>query len=196
MRPPVIKEQMHTENCSPVLGANSNFLKMAVDNNMQEASFAIFPVFLREFLDSDNEMIPLQKNMDDDVAESGKLLGHLDRNKIPKIEQFVELTVPRYIDANFHHHFRMSRETIEILIPMIGNCPEVLTEFDGNIGRPLIAIEKQILCYLWCMESYDSVAGRSGMAKSAAFNVVKRVGSARIHQMAYWSRCSRIYGKL
>ena len=134
MCPPVIKEQTRTENCSPVLGANSNFLKMAVDKNMKEALLAIFPVFLQEFLDSDNEMILLQKNMHDDVAECGKLLGLLDRNKIPKIEQFVELTVPRYTDANFRHHFRMSRETVEILIRMIRNCPEVPTEFDGNRG--------------------------------------------------------------
>ena len=80
--------------------------------------------------------------------------------KFPKIEQFVELTVPRYTDANFRHYFRMNRETIEILIRMIGNCPEVPTEFDGNRGRPPIAIEKQILCYLWYMgtlEPYDLV---------------------------------------
>ena len=114
--PPVIKEQTRMENCSPILDPNSNFLKMAVDNNMKEALLAIFPVFLQEFLDSDNEMILLQKNMDDDVAECGKLLGLLDRNKIPKIEQFAELTVPRYTNANFRHHFRMSRETVEILV--------------------------------------------------------------------------------
>ena len=106
LRPPALKEQTRTENCSPVLGANSNFLKMAVDNNMKEALLAIFQVFLQEFLDSDNEMIPLPKNMDDDVAECGKLLGLLDRNKIPKIEQFVELTVPRYTDANFWPSFQ------------------------------------------------------------------------------------------
>ena len=92
--PPVIKEQTRTEDCSPVLGANSNFLKMAVDNNMKEALLAIFSVFLQEFLDSDNEMILLQKNMDDDVSECGKLLGLLDRNKIPKIERSVELNCP------------------------------------------------------------------------------------------------------
>ena len=161
MCPPVIKEQTRTENCSPVMGTNSNFLKMAVDNNMKEALLAIFPVFFQEFLDSDNEMILLQKNTDDDVAECGKLLGLLDRNKIPKIEQFVERTVPRYTDANFRHHFRMSRETVEMLIRMIGNCPEVPTEFDGNRCRPPIAMEKQILCYLWYMgtlEPYDLVA--------------------------------------
>ena len=107
---------------------------------MKEALLAIFPVFLQEFLDSDNKMIILQKNMDDNVAECGKLLGLLDRNKIPKIEQFVELTVPRYTDANFRHHFRMSLETVEILVRMIENCPEVPTEFDGNRGRPPIAI--------------------------------------------------------
>ena len=148
------------------------------------ALFAIFPVFLQEFLDYDNEMILLQKNMDDDVAECEKLLGLLDRNKIPKIEQFVELTVPRYTDANFRHHFRMSRETVEILILIIGNCPEVPTEFDGNRGRPSVAIEKQILCDLWyigTLEPYDSVAERFGTAKSAAFNVVKRVGSALVN---------------
>ena len=116
MCPPVIKEQTRTENCSPVLGANSNFLKMAVDNNMKEALLATLPVFLQEFLGSDHEMILLQKNMGDDVAKCGKLLWLLDRNKIPKIEQFVELTVPRYTDANFRHHFRMSWETVEILI--------------------------------------------------------------------------------
>ena len=118
---------------------------------MKEALLAIFPVFLQEFLDSDNEMILLQKNMDDDVAERGKLLGLLDKNKIPKIEQFVELTVPRYTDANFCHHFRMSWETVEILVRMIGNCAEVLTEFDGNRGRPPIAIENRsyVICGIW-----------------------------------------------
>ena len=50
---------------------------------MKEALLAIFSVFLQEFLDSDNEMILLQ-NMHDDVAECGKLLGLLDRNKISK----------------------------------------------------------------------------------------------------------------
>ena len=82
-----LKEQTPMENCSPILGASSNFLKMAVDNNMKEALLAIFQVLLQEFLDSDNEMIlRLQKNMDDDVDECGTLLGLLDRNKIPKID--------------------------------------------------------------------------------------------------------------
>ena len=96
----------------------------------------------------------------------------------------MELTVPRYTDANFRHHFRMSQETVEILIRMIGNCPEVPNEFDGNRGRHPIAIEKQILCYLWYMgtlEPYDLVAERFGIAKSAAFNVVKRAGSALVN---------------
>ena len=130
-------------------------------------------------------MILLQNNMDDDVAECGKLLGLLDRNKIPKIEQFVELTVPRYTDANFRHHFTMSLETVDILIRMTGNCPEVPTEFHGNRGCPPIAVlEKQILCYLWYMrtlEPYDLVAERFGIAESVAFNVVKRVGPAVVN---------------
>ena len=99
------------------LGANSNFLKMAVDNNMKEALLAIFPVFLQEFLDSDNEMILLQKNMHDDVAECGKLLWLLDRNKIPKIEQFVELTVSRYTNA-WICHLDLSK------LKLIGSCDE------------------------------------------------------------------------
>ena len=74
----------------------------------------------------------------------------------------MELTVPRYTDANFRHHFRMSRETVEILIRMIGNCPEVPTEFDGSRGRPPLAIEKQILCYLCKWEPYDLIAERLG----------------------------------
>ena len=118
---------------------------------MKEALLAIFPVFLQEFLDSDNEMILLQKNMHDDVAEYGKLLGLLDRNKIPKIEQFVELTVPRYTHANFRHHFRMSRETVEILIRMTGNCPEVLLNLMETEVTLLLLLKNRsyVICGIW-----------------------------------------------
>ena len=89
--------------------------------------------------------------MDDDVAECGKLLGLLDRNKIPKIEQFVELTVPRYTDANFRNHFRMSWETVEILIRMIGNCPEVPTDLMETEVALLLLLKNRsyVICGIW-----------------------------------------------
>ena len=41
---------------------------------------------------------------------------------IPKINGYFDITVSMRSDFQFRRHFRMSRETVEVLTKMIGNC--------------------------------------------------------------------------
>ena len=57
-----------------------------------------------------------------DVTEIGQLVGYFEKQAIPRINGYFDVTVSVHSDSQFIRHFRMSRETVEVLTRMAGNC--------------------------------------------------------------------------
>ena len=51
----------------------------------------------------------------DDVIEIGQLMGYFEKQAIPRINGYFDLTVSMHSDSKFRRHFRMSPETVEVL---------------------------------------------------------------------------------
>ncbi|XP_046401493.1 putative nuclease HARBI1 [Ischnura elegans] len=97
-----------------------------------------------------------------------------ERNKIPRIEGFVERIIPSFSSAEFQSHFRLLPETFEFLLGEIGES----LRRDSAWGRVPIAEEKQILISLWRLatpDSYRSISQRFGVGKATAVRTVRRV---------------------
>ena len=48
----------------------------------------------------------------DDVIEIGQLMGYFEKQAIPRINGYFDITV--LMHSKFRRHFRMSRETVEV----------------------------------------------------------------------------------
>ena len=67
----------------------------------------------------------------------------------------------------------MSKETVEVLRSLLGNCPEVPNEFNHTRGLQPIRFEKQVLVNLWYQgnnEPCDLVAERFDVGKTTSFS--------------------------
>ena len=49
-------------------------------------------------------------------------IGQLEKQAIHRINGYFDVTVSRHFDSQFRSHFKMSRETVEVLTKIIGNC--------------------------------------------------------------------------
>ena len=58
--------------------------------------------------------------------------------------EYYEEVISRYTDLQFRHHFRMSRLAVEQLCLLLGNCPQVPSEFNYITGQPPIQLRKQV----------------------------------------------------
>ena len=58
----------------------------------------------------------------DDGIEIGPLGGYFEKQAIPRINGYFDVTVSMHFDSQFRSHFKMSRETVKVLTKMIGNC--------------------------------------------------------------------------
>ena len=56
-----------------------------------------------------------------DVIEIGQLVGYLEKQAIHRINGYFDVTVSMHFDSQFRSHFKMSRETVEVLTKIIGN---------------------------------------------------------------------------
>ena len=72
-----------------------------------------------------------------DVIEIGQLMGYFEKQAIPspRIHGFFDITVSMHSDFQFRRHFRMSRETVEVLTRMIGNCRYYLHKKNNLLGN-------------------------------------------------------------
>ncbi|KAJ8299688.1 hypothetical protein KUTeg_023748 [Tegillarca granosa] len=66
------------------------------------------------------------------------------RDKVPRIRQFVEDTIPRFSDGDFRHHFRIDRTTFEIILQHL--APHLLSQTPK--GKEQLATDKQLLLFL------------------------------------------------
>jgi hypothetical protein len=74
------------------------------------------------------------------------------RPEVVRIKDYFERVIPSYNDKLFQSHFRISRATFEIVLPLIINK----IEKNSVMGRPSINFEKQVLAVLWILATPDS----------------------------------------
>ena len=86
------------------------------------------------------------------------------KDHVPHIREYFKEVIPRYtdlqldlrLDLQFRHHFRISRPTIQQLCLMLGNWPQVPSEFNCITSQPPIGLQKQVSIIrksqFWCIE--------------------------------------------
>lgn len=116
----------------------------------------------------------------DDVIILSAVCCFMRRN-LTRIQDYFEQTLPRYLPDEFKHHFRMTRETCELLsleIMQTGQIP-----IRNSSGRPVIAPQKQILAFLWRIANQEparAVADRFDLTYSSVDRVFRRVVLAAV----------------
>ena len=106
---------------------------------------------------------------DDDIVVFSAVSCFMRQN-LTRISGYFEQTVPRYLPDEFRQHFRMTRETCEMLMREIvqtGHIP-----LGNAFGRQVIASEKpEVLTFLWSIGIKNrrarSVADRFDITKSS-----------------------------
>ena len=94
--------------------------KMAGDQN---AAMVLMQVLIQHISDMENEFMAwFHVFFLDDVIEIGQLMGYFEKQAIPTIKGYFDITVSVYSESKSRRHFRMSRGTVEVLTRMIGNC--------------------------------------------------------------------------
>lgn len=134
-------------------------------------------VFLLAILD-ESDVSDLLENEDDVFILS--VASTYMRRSLNRIEGYFEVTVPCYFGDEFKNHFRLTRNTFELL------TREILTSGVINVGnkfgRAPIPPEKQVLVYLWMMangsETTRQVADRFNITMSSCGRVLRRVNCA------------------
>ena len=87
--------------------------------------------------------------------------------------------IPKYNDWEFKSHFRLGRESLELLCQKLSTS-ELKTK-KNNGGRPLIPLGKQVVIFLWycsTKEPHRTVADRFDVTRSSVVRVVSRVCQA------------------
>ena len=98
------------------------------------------------------------------------------RRNLTRITGYFEQTIPRYLADEFKQHFRMTKETFDILSREIirrGRIP-----LGNPSGRPVIPPQKQILTLLWDMANQEparAIADRLDITSSSCNRVFRRV---------------------
>ena len=142
----------------------------------------LFVLFLEEVLDSFDKDMQLLLDSDDDrdvdiiAAICTFMRRNLERNQF-----FYEEVVPSYLLDEFRSHFRMSRETVELLCREIAGTGRIPP---GNgSGRVVIPNQKQVLSFIWFisnMEVIRSVSDRFNVTLSSLERILFRVSGACI----------------
>ena len=135
--------------------------------------------FLLAVLEDDEDCLELIDSDDDIfVLVAGSTVM---RRSLGRIQGYFEETVPSYFGDEFKSHFRLTRNTCELLTREIvaSGCLNVgLNRF----GRAPIPPEKQILIYLWMLANGDEtsrqVADRFDVTMSSCGRVLRKVNTA------------------
>ena len=157
----------------------------ANDNNMA-VGFRRNPMLFYSALENLIEGVELEFVNNDIILMLITKLGEKkERQPGCRIRGYAEDIIPNYDDNVFRSHFRMYRGTVEILVGLLGRCPEIPTQQER--GRPPIAVEKQLLITLWVLgnpEVIRSVSDRFNVTKSSVHRVVRRVSRAILNNFA------------
>ncbi|XP_015780049.1 PREDICTED: uncharacterized protein LOC107357926 [Acropora digitifera] len=116
------------------------------------------------------------------------------RRDISRINDYFEVTVPRYQHDVFRSHFHMTRRTFELLVHMIG--PSEHISKGNSFGRPVLDPRKQIAMSLWMManqETQRQIADRFDLSLSSVSRCFCRVCKALVDllpDLVKWSNGS------
>ncbi|VEN45580.1 unnamed protein product [Callosobruchus maculatus] len=103
--------------------------------------------------------------------------GHVQT--LEKTANFAEYTIVQFNDKQFKQHFRLNRETFEILLRELNNDNMLVVQ----AGQPEILLEKQLLITLWCLaniECFRSVADRFGVGKASCWRIIGAIDGCHI----------------
>nr|XP_012235520.1 PREDICTED: uncharacterized protein LOC105679822 [Linepithema humile]XP_012235528.1 PREDICTED: uncharacterized protein LOC105679822 [Linepithema humile] len=121
--------------------------------------------FLRShvFFDTDSETSDDDSDLDEgDIRRIVQLREN--KRKPPRVEGYVEITVPRFNTQQFRRHFRMTPTVYENLEAKLNPMLSL------SKGKAVISVRKQLLGSLWLLatpDSYRSVGERFDLAKSS-----------------------------
>ncbi|CAC5420667.1 unnamed protein product [Mytilus coruscus] len=100
---------------------------------------------------------------------------------IPRIENYYELTVPRYSPDDFKMHFRLTRATFE------STCSRISRQVEFNRQKgPTPNVQNELLMFIWYignMESFRSMADRFETSKGSYHANIKRMSSVLVSVM-------------
>jgi hypothetical protein len=126
-----------------------------------------------------------------------KFFPSTERQPAVRIHQYAQCIVPSYSDSTFRSHFRLSRNSAEILVGLLARCPEIPSQHLR--GRPPVSVEKQLLITMWVLgnpETIRSVSDRFNVTKSSVFRIVRRICHAIVNNLAAqficWPRGERL----
>lgn len=80
------------------------------------------------------------------------LCSEKKKNKVRRIQGYVEQTVHHFTNKQFQSNFRITRETFQSLLITIGPKMKNTT----GTGRPMVPVEKQLLATIWLLATPDS----------------------------------------
>ncbi|XP_071648622.1 putative nuclease HARBI1 [Temnothorax longispinosus] len=98
------------------------------------------------------------------------------RKHRPRIQNYVDNVVVRYMGHDFKSHFRMSKATFQYLLEMLRPYLTRKTK-----GCPMIPASHQLMIAIWkmaTMDSYRSVCDRFNVGRATAVRAVRRVTRA------------------
>ncbi|CAH1953968.1 unnamed protein product [Acanthoscelides obtectus] len=154
----------------------------------ENRAFAIVSA-LQETLDTssdDEELISLIFSSSSSKETDGVEVYAVERRgpmqKRPRIEEFVERTVPGFSSEEFKSHFRMLPETFEFVLGHVGP----LLSTAGPSSRPQTPAKTQLLLVLWLMatpDSYRSACTKFNVGKATCVRSMRRVCRA-LHTLA------------
>ncbi|KMQ83191.1 nuclease harbi1 [Lasius niger] len=130
---------------------------------------------LTDFIDS-----TLSSESEDEI----EYIMHTNRReKLPRLENYVENIVPVYSDQKFKSHFRISRGTFEYVLTII--APKLKRV---HAGLTMISPEKQFLIATWRMatpDSYRSICEKFYVSRATALSATRRVVKALYDYIGY-----------
>lgn len=99
---------------------------------------------------SECDLFPLE--IDDNIIEEEGHSNGPPRNHIVRLKHYVDYVIPGLNEKQFQSHFRINRQTLEKLLPILNN----LVKKDSNLGRMIVDVERQLLAVLWLLATPDS----------------------------------------
>ena len=97
-----------------------------------------------------------------------------EKRKVPKMVGYAENVVPRYLEEDFHAHFRLSNAVYKRIVERLD--PRLSREHCGGIEQ--VSSNKQILIFLWYMANQDSmreVSQQFDIGTLTVHNILKNV---------------------
>ncbi|XP_055838409.1 putative nuclease HARBI1 [Episyrphus balteatus] len=142
-----------------------------MDNNIKIVLTSVL-ILLETLLESSSSS---SSSSDDDIIAVDFLLQEFVKK--PKVENFVEDVVDKYLEEQFRQQFRIRRRTCEFLTQRFEMSSHFKKKVDCG-GKQEIPDKVQILAFLWFAgnkDSYREVANLFNISTASMFNILIRL---------------------